>query len=242
MKAKFNKYDFSKSLNRIDQILSTPSGCYEELSSLPDFNRMTYSNGFYLNVSSVFIDMRGSHTMTDYHQRPVLAKIYRAFISECVAIMQDIECCQEINIHGDCVWGVFNTSKRDEFDMMIHLSAKLNSLVNVLNYKLTVKGFCSIQAGIGLDFGRALMIKAGAEGSGINDVVWIGDVVNHAAHLSRYGNATRYDEPIMISKMIYESISEDFQKWFAWNSTHSCFHGNLINTKMQEWINLQKKG
>ena len=44
------------------------------------------------------------------------------------------------------------------------------------------------------------------------------------------------------AKMIYESISEDFQKWFAWNSTHSCFHGNLINTKMQEWINLQKKG
>ena len=139
MKAKFNKYDFSKSLNRIDQILSTPSGSYEELSSIPDLKRMTYSNGFYLNVSSVFIDMRGSHTMTDYHQRPVLAKIYRAFISECVAIMQDIECCQEINIHGDCVWGVFNTSKRDEFDMMIHLSAKLNSLVNVLNYKLTVK-------------------------------------------------------------------------------------------------------
>ncbi len=35
-----------------------------------------------------------------------------------------------------------------------------------------------------MDYGRVLMIKAGFAGSGINDVVYMGDVVNRAAHLA----------------------------------------------------------
>lgn len=47
--------------------------------------------------------------MTDEHKRPTLAKMYRAFLSECVAIMNAETDCKEININGDCVWGVFDT-------------------------------------------------------------------------------------------------------------------------------------
>lgn len=240
MKAKNVKYDFEKSLTRIDDILNAPAGLYEELSSIPDANRLTYSNGFYLNVSSVFIDIRGSHAMTDYHQRPVLAKIYRAFISECVAIMQGISTCQEINIHGDCVWGVFNTKEQQEYDGMIVLSAQLKSLVDVLNYKLQQKHYFTIKVGIGIDYGRVLMIKAGAEGSGVNDIVWIGDVVNNASHLSGYANSSRYDEPIMISKEIYDRISSIHQKWFVWNTIRNCYNANIQSVSMNDWINGQK--
>ena len=59
-----------------------------------------------VNVNSLFIDIVGSSDMTDVHKRPTLAKIYRCFISECTAIMNDAalgDLCKEINIHGDCV-------------------------------------------------------------------------------------------------------------------------------------------
>lgn len=39
------------------------------------------------------------------------------------------------------------------------------------------------RVGIGLAYGRALMIKAGYKGSTINEVVWMGDVVNEASKL-----------------------------------------------------------
>lgn len=59
-----------------------------------------------------------------------------------------------------------------------------NTLKNLLNAKLTKKGFSVLKFGIGVDYGRALMIKAGYSGSGINDVIYMGEVVNSAAHLA----------------------------------------------------------
>jgi class 3 adenylate cyclase len=44
-----------------------------------------------------------------------------------------------------------------------------------------------IRSGIGMSYGRALMIKAGFNGSGINDVVYMGDVVNRASKLAGLG-------------------------------------------------------
>ena len=56
-------------------------------------------------------------------------------------------------------------------------------MVKILNYKLSQKNYSEIAVGIGVDYGRALMIKAGYSGSSINDVIWMGDVVNSACHL-----------------------------------------------------------
>lgn len=44
-----------------------------------------------------------------------------------------------------------------------------------------------LRVGIGLADGRALMIKAGFSGSGIHDVVYMGQVVNPAAKLAALG-------------------------------------------------------
>lgn len=57
-------------------------------------------------------------------------------------------------------------------------------MINVLNYELGKRGIGPISVGIGVDYGRALMITAGYSGSGINDVVYMGDVVNRAAKLA----------------------------------------------------------
>jgi len=53
-------------------------------------------------------------------------------------------------------------------------AGKLSSCVELLNYRLVKKGYQPIKCGIGIAYGRALMIKAGAKGSGVNDVVWMG--------------------------------------------------------------------
>jgi len=54
-------------------------------------------------------------------------------------------------------------------------------MMSVLNFKFIKRwgaNFKEIQAGIGVALGIALVIKAGFSGSGINDLIYMGDVVN----------------------------------------------------------------
>lgn len=237
METNFIDYNFEKSLSRIDEILDASSDKYEERDTIPSRSELTFTNGFYVNCTALFVDICGSSNMADEQKRPVLAKIYRSFISEMVALLNGNHNCKEVNIHGDCVWGVFETKYKQDIDAIVSLSAKVNSLVLAINKKLAKKKFVTYQVGVGIDYGRALMVKAGFKGSTINDVVWMGDVVNHACHLASFGNQSIYDETIMISDIIYDNLSEDIKKFFSRNSTHQCYHGSIINTQMQEYIN-----
>ena len=182
--SKTYNYKVEDSAKRIDDILNLSNENFIDSKTIPSRDLLTYTNGYYVGVTAIFIDIVDSSNMTEEHRRPVLAKIYRGFISECVAIMQSSSMCKEININGDCAWGIFETHTKTDIDVSLNIAAKLNTLINILNYKLEKKGYMTIECGIGIDDGRALMVKAGYSGSGINDVVWMGDVVNSACHLS----------------------------------------------------------
>ena len=80
-------FDVDKSSERMDEILDAGNGNYSDSKSIPSRSSLTYTNGFYVYVTALFIDIVDSSDMTDEHRRPVLAKIYRCFISECTAIM-----------------------------------------------------------------------------------------------------------------------------------------------------------
>ncbi|NFH69616.1 adenylate/guanylate cyclase domain-containing protein [Clostridium botulinum] len=229
-------YDVDKSAERMDGILNASDNNYSDKDSIPARSDLTFKNGYYVNVTTIFIDIVGSSDMTDEHRRPTLAKMYRAFLSECVAIMNAESDCREININGDCVWGVFETPQKADVDEVISVAARLNSMIKILNYKLGKKGYSKIDVGIGIDDGRALMVKAGYSGSGINDVIWMGDVVNSACHLC--ANAGRNGrEVVVISNRIYKNINEDNQKLFKefYESRVKYYEGNIINSLMNEW-------
>lgn len=230
-------YTVEKSSERMNDILNASDYDYADKTSLPVRTDLTYKNGYYVNITAVFIDIVGSSDMTDVHKRPTLAKMYRAFLSECVAIMNSELDCKEININGDCVWGVFDTPKKKDIDEVISVAARLHSMINILNYKLRKKDYSEISVGIGVDYGRALMVKAGYAGSGINDVIWMGDVVNSACHLC--GKAGRgYRKAAIISDVVYNNLNEHNKGIFSsftdtdWTTKYEC---NIINSSMEEW-------
>lgn len=229
-------YNIDKSSERMDTILDAGIGNYSDKDSVPLQSSLTYTNGFYVNITALFIDIVGSSDMTDEHKRPTLAKMYRCFISECTAIMNSESICKEININGDCVWGVFDTPYKKNIDTVFGVAYSLNSLIKVLNYKLRKKGYTEISVGIGIDYGRALMTKAGYSGSGLNDVIWMGDVVNSACHIAnKAGREGR--NPIIVSSFIYSNLNEDNQGLLSstvidWTTYYS---GNIVNTNTEEW-------
>jgi class 3 adenylate cyclase len=235
MQSTHSSYELEKSFQRLTDILNQSDIAYEEVDALPDRSKLTFTNGYYASCSALFVDIRDSSSFTSKYRRPTIARIYRAYISEMVAIMVNDPDCTEVNIVGDGVWCVVNTPKKRDIDFLFTTAARANSLVKVLNYKLRKKSLAEIQVGIGMSYGRALMIKAGYATSGINEVVYMGDVVNQAAKLAAYGNSTSTDKALMVSGVFHQNLNDHNKGLLSRNYTHECWHGNVVNTAMEEW-------
>lgn len=234
MEAANSKYDATKGIERINEILDASDSSYEEKTSIPDRGLLTFTNGFYVKSSAMFVDMRGSKELSSKVSKPVLAKIYKAYISELVAIMRSHSAINEIYIEGDCVWGVFDTSKKSQIDELFEVTAKSCSIIAILNAKLRRKKYPEVKIGIGLSYGTSLYIKAGHKGSGINEVVWVGELVGEAAKLCSYGNKTAADYTVMTSNVFKINLNDKYQGFLHWNSSRNCWHGNIHNKAMSE--------
>ncbi|KQV08441.1 adenylate/guanylate cyclase domain-containing protein [Leifsonia sp. Root112D2] len=239
MEAKFRVYDHVAGAKRIRDILNQSDLDYQERDSLPSRDDLTFSNGFYAYSSALFIDIRKSSELPSKHTRPVLARLYRAFVSEMVAVFSADAFVREVNIVGDCVWAVYNTPSKTDIDDVFARAYTANSMVNILNKELTKRGITNIEVGIGMSYGRALMVKAGYEGSGINDVVYMGDVVNQAAKLAAQGSKTYLDRPFMVDDVFYSNLNDHNKTLLTWNSSRGCWHGTVIATGIDEWTTEQ---
>ena len=197
---------------------------------------MTFDNGFYVKCSALFIDIRKSKDLPSKHIRPVLAKIYKTYISEVVAVMRGNLDIFEISIEGDCVWGVFDTPNKSNIDNVFSTAAQISSLLDILNVKYKKKGYSEITIGIGLSWGESLYIKAGYKGSGINEVVWLGELVGEAAKLCSYGNRNYNDAEMMVSGDFYSNLNEHNKKLLQSSTYQNCYEGNVISSNMNKWV------
>lgn len=243
MESKFSNYDVESSDERIKEILDSAER-FEEVNSIPARTSLTYSNGFYVNCTAIFIDIRGSSKLTETHINPVLGKLYRAYISECIAVLNANESCKEVFISGDCVSGIFDSTYKNQIVRVFETAGQLSSLIEMLNWRLKNKNYQPIICGIGMSFGRALMIKAGAKGSGINDVVWMGDVVNEAAHLCHKGNKDSRLS-LQLSKSVFENLTSEYQGFCSEVGLKGLFEAenyqtDIFNVSMRQYLGENK--
>ena len=238
MKSNYNSYNYLSSFDRLDEILDAKDAQFEEeRDSVPSRENLTFTNGFYVKCAALCIDIRGSSQLANQHRRPTLAKIYRAYLSEAVAVMNGSSKCTEINIVGDGVTGIFNTPYQIDIDEVFAVAYQLNSMIKTFNCKLRKRNITTIKVGIGMSYGRALMIKAGYKGSGINEVVWMGDVVNTATKLANKANKD-IPYPVVVSEVFYSNLNEHNQSLLHHSQpfySPSLFAGHVIATQMEEW-------
>lgn len=240
MDGNYRSYSWTASSQRIKDILDQPSGQFEETDSLPSRDKLTYTNGFYGNCTALFIDIRDSSKLTAKHKRPRLAKIYRSFISEMVAVLNSADGVREVNIVGDCVWAVYNTPSKPDIDAVFQVATTANTLLKLLNHHLSKRGIDELKIGIGIDYGRALMIKAGYSGSGVNDVIYMGDVVNSAAHLAHKAGRGWPGQPIWTGEVVHLNLNSHNQglltSAYDYELSRTVYTGNVILTAMNDWI------
>lgn len=242
MRSNNESYDIAKSSERIDNILSTNIRAYPESPIIPTHDKLNYTNGYYIDVGALFIDIRDSKGLTDVHRRPTLSKLYRCFVSECVAVINSNPYCKEVNIHGDCVWGVFEGMNNKVILEIFNTAARLKSLTDLLNYKFEINSIQKISVGIGLDCGRALMVQAGFKGTGLNEVIWTGDVVNQACYYANLAGKTFNNLTVgtlVINNNIFDKLGEHDKtllKFLCYDEQIPLYHGNVIMTSMNDWI------
>ena len=235
MKVKHSVYNQVQSLINIKEILNDSDNSYPKKDGVPSRGSLTYNNGYYVDITVLFIDIRGSKELSNIHKRPVLAKIYRAYISEVIAVMRGNAKISEIFIEGDGLWAVYDTLNHEEVQSVIDTAAQISSLILMLNKKLISKKYSPLKVGIGIEDGESLYMQAGYKNSGINEVVWIGKAVGESAKLCNFGNREYSDRQTMISTRVYGMLSEQLKALFEYNSIRECYHGDIINSSMEEY-------
>lgn len=235
MQTNYIAYDYTKSISRIDTILNQQDTSFEEVKNFPSIDKLTFTNGFYVYATALFVDIRDSSKLIDAHNRPALAKIYRSFISEVIAIMNGNQNCKFINIDGDCVSGVYETPQMPDIDRVFDDACTISSLIDILNCKLKKKKITEINIGIGMDYGRLLLIKAGFSGSGLNEVAWMGDALNTAAKLCNKANKEHSYE-ILVSSLINDNLNDHNKSLLYKIPYEDCYGGNVIGTDMNKWV------
>jgi len=116
MQTTFSSYNYAYSIDRINEILNSSDYNYQEKHSIPLREELTFTNGFYVDCSTMFVDMRGSQELSNKYKRPTLVRIYRSYISELIAVMRSHPKVCELNIQGDCVWGIYDTQYKADID------------------------------------------------------------------------------------------------------------------------------
>jgi class 3 adenylate cyclase len=87
-------FELEESVERIKDIITAGDNTYEDKKEIPARASLTYTNGFYVSATALFVDIRESSELTNFHRTRVLAKLYRAFISEMTAIMNGNSNCR----------------------------------------------------------------------------------------------------------------------------------------------------
>lgn len=151
--------------------------------------------------------------------------------------------CREVDIIGDCVSGIFETPTKDNIENMLSMIGLINSIVDVLNYKLKIRKYTPIKVGIGAFYGRVLMIEAGYKGSTINEIIYMGEVVNQASKMCGLANETVFNS-VFITSVFHQNLSEEQRKWFtqSWTSGYTYYHhATTISLEVQEWLDNKNK-
>ena len=241
------EYDYYKGKNRILEILNSATDT-EQSDRIPSESAFSYKNGYYGFVTAVFVDICDSTELFNDSsiKRTTRAKIIRSFTSEVIEILRKDENLRDIGIRGDCVFAIYTSpSFADDYEIF-DKAVFVNTFSKMINKLLTNKNMKTIKFGIGISTGNELVVRAGREGTGINDLVWIGKAVTYASHFSSYANRDGAS-PIIVSNGFYDNLKHVIEKdnpnsikleWFYDFKKDDCLgkQCDVIKTSMNEWI------
>ena len=236
-------YDYRSGKQRIHDILNNKLEVFEE--AIPAETEFTFENGYYGWVTAVFVDIRDSSTLFSGDDRVKISKIIKSFTSEVIEILRDDGNLREIGIRGDCVYAIYSTPQKKDIYEIYNKSCYVNTFMYMLNTLLVKKSYPHIKVGIGMACAKELVVKAGRKNVGINSIVWIGEAVTKASHLSSIGNkdsngALVYSEVAYNNFIDYDrNINPKSSEWFTRHFSFDLgfyYTASITCSNFEKWI------
>jgi class 3 adenylate cyclase len=238
MKERYFGINIEESIGRIDSLLSEKDEAYAQLNSFPHKWHEEALKGMYVNAAILYFDLKKTATLFSHHSISTVARIIRTYISEITAVLKSLPKCKGVHLDGDNIYGVFDASLSTGLDNVFALAVIGKSILEIMNHKLSSHHMPTISAGIGIDFGKVLMVKTGFKG--IQEPVWLGDVIYFAARFSHLANQTEGGSHIFLSRLVYKHIGKEYQNLCLANQTLDCYQSTATYDPVSQW--LQKQG
>lgn len=239
-------YDYAAGKKRIINILDSKTRI-EQSDDIPNYDEeFTYENGVKTWVGALFVDIRRSTKYFTNNKPDTVARVMRAFCSEIITILAANNNYRQIGIRGDCVYAIYSCSTLTQLDSIMNDASYINTFQLMFRRILFKKSLPTFSFGIGLGVSEDLIIKAGKKGSGINDLIWIGDAVIDASNMSGIANKAGFD-PIVMDSCFYENIKDldassehkygDFiSDKYSSDLGETVYHTDIIDICFKDWI------
>lgn len=239
-------YDYKEGKKRIQDILNNKLSVNEQ-DLIPNESQFTFENAYYGWVTAIFVDIRNSTKLFSEGDKEKVSKIIRSFTSEIIEILRKDENLREIGIRGDCVYAIYTTPSQNHEYSCLDKTSMINTYMQMLNKLLATKNYPQIDVGIGMATDKELVVKAGRKGTGINNLVWIGNAVTKASNLSSVANKNTIDT-ICYSYLSYTNFIDLLDQEYpdknvrSWFNKHSSLHletyysTRVIHPEFYEWI------
>ncbi len=235
-------YDYKAGKQRVDDILNNKLDVLNR-NDIPNETNFTFENAYYGWVTAIFVDIRDSTELFCNEDKVIVSKIIRSFTSEIIEILRPFDNLREIGIRGDCVYAIYTTPEKNDIYDLYCITATINTYLKLLDKLLRRKNYPRIKAGIAMATAKELVIKAGKKGSGINNLVWIGEAVTTAANLSSIANKDG-NKSIIYSKTAFDNFSSidrftnhDDTSWFTLKSSNGYYYtANIIMQEFDQWV------
>ena len=216
------KYVFEDSIDRISKTMTYSAPLIQD--SIPDEDETSEMQPCFVNATVVYVVMK---TIGESPQ------VMQSFITEASKIARAHENCKDVICSEDRMVLIYSTAFKAELENALDDAARIRSLSMVVSKLGHKNGLGAIKVNIGMDFGVVEMYKMSQDSTGNSHYAWRGKTINNAQK-----NANNASDEIIITRVVWNNLSERNQKLFSMQSVLTeNYKGQIVNIMMNNWLN-----
>ena len=224
-----SEYNYLEGLKRIDSRVQSNV----DLNRIPTIPRLKeYGSKGTICCYGTVVSIQLSPIKNEYNlDESKKIKIIESFFSEACHIIRSNSSYRDIVVSNLTITAIYNTALKTEIDDVISDLARIRSLISIIEKKFNIpRGLLNVK--MSACYGSLNMTVV--ELSEISkNFLWDGDAITTSHKMLDDSD----NSPILISKLVWDNLSESNQKCFIpHNQISGMYVGNIVNAVMNNWL------
>lgn len=212
--------EFEESLKRIDDMMKLPVPNVRDRISEAE---VTDKQPYYVNATVISVSIESDDDSP---------QILQSFFSEASNIAKAHDICKDIICVDNRFLFIYSTAYKEELNAALDDAARIRSLAMIVSKIGKQYNFGPIKINIGMDFGLVYMYLIGRDLLGSPKFAWRGAAIKNAQK-----NAEEANDELIISRSVWNNLSENNQKLFTRQSVVTDnYRGKVVNVMMNNWL------